>query len=193
MEFSAVNRRRPSCEAPLGSGAKKDGSFRRLAFEKTDYSGFDRDSWPPRNNSSHCVHAEMVRKASTQSRHEPLASKYGVYYSCLLQLEYFDAVRFTVIDPMHNLFLGTAKHVFKLWVKNNLLTKKDLKALREHIHLFNVEKGVGRLPHRIAYNYCGYIASQWKNWTLIYSMFFLKDLLPESHLRCWQTFVLACQ
>ena len=30
MEFSAVNRRRPSREAPLGPGAKKDGSFRRL-------------------------------------------------------------------------------------------------------------------------------------------------------------------
>ena len=104
--------------------------------EKTDYSGFDRDSWPPRHYSSHRVHAEMVRKASTQSKHEALATTYGVYYSCLLQLEYFDAVRFTVIDLMHNLFLGTAKHVFKLWVKNNLLTKKDLKALEERIHLF---------------------------------------------------------
>ena len=30
MEFSAVNRRRPSCEMPLGSEAKKDGCFRRL-------------------------------------------------------------------------------------------------------------------------------------------------------------------
>ena len=40
---------------------------------------------------------------------------------------YFDAVKFTAIDPMHNLFLGTAKHVFKLWIKKNLLTKKGLK------------------------------------------------------------------
>ena len=30
MEFSAVNRRRPSCETPLGPGAKKDSCFRRL-------------------------------------------------------------------------------------------------------------------------------------------------------------------
>ena len=30
MEFSAVNRRRPSRETPLEPGAKKDGSFRRL-------------------------------------------------------------------------------------------------------------------------------------------------------------------
>ena len=30
MEFSAVNRRRPSRETPLGPGAKKDRCFRRL-------------------------------------------------------------------------------------------------------------------------------------------------------------------
>ena len=161
--------------------------------EKTDYSGFDRNMWPPRHNSSHRLHAEMVRKASTQTKHESLATKYGVYYSCLLQLEYFDAVRFTAIDPMHNLFLGTAKNVFKLWVKKNLLSKKDLKVLEERINSFDVGTGIGRLPQRIASNYGGYTASQWKNWTLIYSMFCLKGLLPESHLRCWQTFVLACQ
>lgn len=79
------------------------GSFK----DKTDYSGFDRDLWPPRHNDSHRIHAEMVRKAPTQSKQEELATKYGVCYSCLLQLEYFDAIRFRVIDPMHNLFLGT--------------------------------------------------------------------------------------
>ena len=165
------------------------GSFK----EKTDYSGFDRDTWPLRHISSHRRHAEMVRKASTQTKREKLATKYGVYYSCLLQLEYFDAVKCTAIDPMHNLFLGTAKHVFKLWTKKNFLTKKDLKVLEERIHSFDVGTGIGRLPHRIASNYGSYTASQWKNWTLIYSMFCLEGLLPVSHLRCWQTFVLACQ
>ena len=33
MEFSAVNRRRPSRETPLGPGAKKDGCFRRLDIQ----------------------------------------------------------------------------------------------------------------------------------------------------------------
>ena len=46
-------------------------------------------------------------------------------------MEYFDAIRF---DPMHNLFLGTAKHVFKFWVKKNFLTKKDLKMLEDKIN-----------------------------------------------------------
>ena len=70
----------------------------------------------------------MVRKASARSKHEALATKYGVYYSSLLQLEYFDAVRFTSIDPMHNLFLGTAKNVLKLWIKKISYLKKNLKS-----------------------------------------------------------------
>ena len=94
---------------------------------------------------------------------------------------------------MHNLFLGTAKHVFKVWVKKNLLSKKDLKILEQKIDSFDVGTGNGRLPHRIASNYGGYTASQWKKWKLIYSLFSLKDLLPEGHLRYGQTFVLACQ
>ena len=137
------------------------GSFK----EKTDYSGFDRDLWPPRHNESHRIHAEMVCKAPTQSEQEKLATKYGVYYSCLLQLEYFDAIRFTAIDPMHNLFLGTAKHVLKLWVKKYFLTKKDLKMLEDKINSLDVGTGIGRLLDRIALNYGGYTASQWKNWT----------------------------
>lgn len=92
---------------------------------------------------------------------------------------------------MHNLFLGTAKNVFKLWIKKDFLSKKELKVLEDKINSLDVGTGIGRLSQRIALNYGGYTASQWKNWTLIYSMFCLKHLLPETHLRCWQTFV--CQ
>jgi len=45
----------------------------------------------------------------TGGKQEKLATPYGCYFSILFELEYFDGVRFTVIDPMYNLFLGTAK------------------------------------------------------------------------------------
>ena len=47
---------------------------------------------------------------------------------------------------MHNLFLGTAKHVFKLWIEKSLLSKKDLKVLEDRINNFDVGTGIGRLP-----------------------------------------------
>lgn len=139
------------------------------------------------------MNANKVKNAENKTKHEKLAKKYGVYYSSLLALEYFDAIRLTAIDPMHNLFLGTAKHLFKLWVDEELLSNKQFKEIDERISQCDVPTGFGRLPNKIASNYGCFTASQWKNWTLIYSMYCLDGLLPQPHLRCWQTFVLACQ
>ena len=41
--------------------------------------------------------------------HVLLKRHIGARYSVLLELEYLDIVRFTIIDCMHNLFLGTVK------------------------------------------------------------------------------------
>lgn len=37
----------------------------------------------------------------------------GSRFTKLNLMSYFDCIRFTIINPMHNLFLGTAKHVMK--------------------------------------------------------------------------------
>lgn len=58
-----------------------------------------------------------------------MESKYGLRYSVLLHLPYFDPVRFTVIDPMHNLYLGTGKHAFKVWLAKGFITEDDLSKL----------------------------------------------------------------
>ena len=65
--------------------------------------------------------------------------------------------------------------------------------MERRIKLFDVGTGLGRLPHKISANYGCYTASQWKNWTLIYSLFVLNGPLPVEHMRCWQAFVLACK
>ena len=158
-----------------------------------DFSGFDRDQWQPRCNELHRCHADMVRKAAIKTTHEKLATRYGCYFSVILELEYFDAVRFTVIDPMHNLFLGTAKRMFQLWLERDLLTKSKLKTIEERINKLDVGTGFGRLPHKIASNHGKYKASQWKNWTMIYSTYALHGLLPSEHLNCWHTYVMACR
>ena len=94
---------------------------------------------------------------------------------------------------MHNLFLGTAKSMFKLWMGQGLLKKQEIKIVEKRLKEFDVGTGLGRLPHKISANYGCYTASQWKNWTLVYLLFVLDGLLPKEHLQCWQAFVLACK
>ena len=90
-------------------------------------------------------------------------SQLGVRYSILLALPNFDPVTFTAIDCMHNLFLGTGKHVFSLWVERTILTKEKMSILANKIKMFSVPVGVGMLPSSISSSYGAYTASQWKN------------------------------
>ena len=162
--------------------------------EKRDYSGFNRDDWEKRTNKDHRRIASKILKCKTKTKINELSKKFGInYYSSLLDLEYFDVIRFCAIDPMHNLFLGTAKYVFKLWVADGHLTSKHLQQIETRIEEMEVPSHIGRLPKKIASNFGSYTAEQWKNWTTVYSLFALKGIISDRHYKCWQSFVLGCR
>lgn len=100
-----------------------------------DYSGYDEENWQRRDGVSHRHDVDKVAKETTLTGISAAESRYGVRYSVLLALPYFDAVRFTVVDVMHNLFLGTGKHMFQLWVKNDLLSKQLSCSRKVYIYL----------------------------------------------------------
>uniref|UniRef100_A0A1X7VCB3 Uncharacterized protein n=1 Tax=Amphimedon queenslandica TaxID=400682 RepID=A0A1X7VCB3_AMPQE len=78
-------------------------------------------------------------------------------------LPYFNPIRYTAIDPMHNLFFGTAKHCMEVWTKNNILSKQDL-----------------------------VITNQRRKCTISYSPIAFCDVLPREHLPYWLLFMKAC-
>ena len=162
--------------------------------EKRDYSGFDRNSWSSRTNEEHRRQATKISRSKTNAERNSIGQNSGIsHYSVLLELEYFDVIRFCTVDPMHNLFLGTSKKMFQLWNDLKLFSKGQLKEIEERIKSIEVPSDIGRLPMRISSNSGSYTAEQWKNWTLIYSIYCLKGILPDEHFKCWQTFVLACK
>ena len=70
-------------------------------------------SWPLRNNLKHREDIKCILVHSSKSERQQKESQLGCRYSCFLQLPYFDAVCMLIIDPMHNLYLGTAKYIFQ--------------------------------------------------------------------------------
>ena len=85
--------------------------FPTSAFgEKPDYSNFNRSEWEPRTNDAHRAAALKYRDCNTKTQQKEIEREHGVRYSILLELLYFDAPRMCIVDPMHNLLLGTAKH-----------------------------------------------------------------------------------
>ena len=158
-----------------------------------NYSGFDTSKWTPRNIESHHGNVEKVQKCSTKTERALMESKLGCRYSALLQLPYFDPIEMLVVDPMHNLFLGTAKHMLKLWLKNELISKNNFDSLQNVVDSIVVPSEVGRVPYKIKNGFSGFTADQFKNWVTLYSIPALYDYLPTEHLECWRHFVLACR
>ena len=63
---------------------------------------------------------------------------------------YFDPVRMHLIDPMHNLYLGTAKHLaLDILIGRGILTKSDVTMIEQRLkqqRLKQVPTGLGRIP-----------------------------------------------
>lgn len=159
---------------------------------KSDYSGYDRDDWSVRTHALHLEQLSEFKDAATASKHTELERKYGVRYSELTRLPYFDIVEFHTIDPMHNLLLGTGKYLMTMWKESGIVTKTDFENIQEQVDRFKVPANVGRIPHKISSNFSGFTADQWKNWICMYSILCLKEILPNNHYECWSLLVDAC-
>ena len=91
--------------------------------ERPDYSNFDRTSWEARTGSVHRSTALNHRTCATRTLQQGIERTTGIRYSVLVDLPYFDAPKMCIIDPMHNLLLGTAKHMVELWKNLTFLLK----------------------------------------------------------------------
>ena len=117
---------------------------------KMDYSGFDRQNWQPRTRTEHNAAAFAIRDLRTASGINSEESKTGCRYSELLLLPYFDAPKMLIIDPMHNLFLGSAKYFLKnILVANDYISNAQLGIIQDRVDSFIVLSGIGRIPLKI--------------------------------------------
>jgi hypothetical protein len=98
---------------------------------KPDFSDFDDEHWILRNNTQQRQEAYAWLNATHITQQRTLQTDTGSKWSELHRLEYFDVVRLTTVDPMHNLFLGTPKRMVEVWVDHGLLSTADFKAMAD--------------------------------------------------------------
>ena len=128
----------------LGCSKCKKEFLYDSSLKRRNYSGFDRDSWPKRTNYQHRQDVQETLRCKSKTERERKESEMGCCYSALLDLPYFDPVRMTVIDPMHNLFLGTAKHFMGVLTATGKLSKDVLVAIQKFVEMVIVPDG--RIP-----------------------------------------------
>ena len=84
----------------------------------------------------------------TLAERTELESKYGCRYTVLLDLPYFDPIRMTIIDLMHNLYLGSAKRLITVWIEHGLITKADRNLIQSRVNSVTTPHYVGRIPNK---------------------------------------------
>ncbi len=88
-----------------------------------DFSGFIRSEWPQRSIDVHREKAKEHSECKTHSAQIDIEKEHGIRFSLLLDMPYFNPIRMTIVDPMHNLLLGTAKCMMTIWTE---LTKTGI-------------------------------------------------------------------
>lgn len=105
---------------------------------------FNETSGFSHTNASHRQSVSQLTQCETKHQLSEKESSLGCRYSSLLKLPYFDPPKMLVIDPMHNLFLGVAKHIFKKgFIEEGILSNTDLVKIQERINKTAVPSDIG--------------------------------------------------
>ena len=77
---------------------------------------FNISSWPVRSMDEHRRRAEQWKTAVSADERDKIAKTYGVRFSELLRLPYWDPIRYTILESMHAFFLhAIPEHVRYIW------------------------------------------------------------------------------
>ncbi|KAJ3911509.1 hypothetical protein F5877DRAFT_55261, partial [Lentinula edodes] len=68
---------------------------------KSDINNIDMATWPRRNLQEHQLRAQEYHKATSDEERDHIVNTYGVRWTALLRLPYWNPIAYTVIDGMH--------------------------------------------------------------------------------------------
>lgn len=98
----------PKCHVPqselFSDQSLQDGIL--LIAGVSNFVDLSISGYPARDGEKHRELCYKYASLQTSKAKEEFFKKYGVRWTEFARLKYFDLVRYTVIDPMHNLLLG---------------------------------------------------------------------------------------
>ena len=69
----------------------------------------------------------------------------GSRFTELFHLPYYNTIQYAIIDPLHNLYLGTAKRIHHHWIEIGLLNNFNLILIQQRVNNFNTPSSFGHI------------------------------------------------
>jgi len=167
-------------------------TFPRNFGERADFSGYEIDEWEPRNKEDHIRISNLQKNAKTKTEQQAIEKAYGVRYSELSRLHYYEPIRYHLVDPMHNILLEVTKHFFITLIDLGIVEKDKLEQMDISINELNISTNIGRFPTSLHYHK-SFKAEEWKIWLLHLSLYCYRKTIPRKYYNIWQIFVRACK
>ena len=125
--------------------------------DKLNYNGFNCSALPKRSLEQHQIKGMDWKQAKTQVERHKIEGKSGFCFTALLRLSYFDSSHFSVVDPMHNILLGTDKLMINIWKEKLIITSHDFSVIQSKVDNFVKPLDVGRIPYKISSRFSTYL------------------------------------
>ncbi|KAG2204626.1 hypothetical protein INT45_003618, partial [Circinella minor] len=159
-----------------------------------NWGGFD-FAWQDRDETKNAEGAEKWKAAKTPQERERVENEYGTRWSPLCRLKYFQRSRQVLLDPFHNLYLGTCKRMMELWRRmvnpttgKPLLTKDHFTEMQKEAEQIELPPGFEISKSKIGGHFAFMKGAEWRTWVLALSSILLKNRLPPQHLKIWLKF-----
>ena len=117
------------------SAARQVASFGSIYFRqfcsfcylsKDDMDHFNPWKWEPRALARHREGVSAWKNATDRAARKRAFNRYGVRWSVLIDLPYWDPIEFTIIESMHNGYLGLFhNHCRKIWAMSITVSDGD--------------------------------------------------------------------
>ena len=156
-----------------------------------DKSGSDWENWVHRTKREVREASDDYKNCTSVGAQQAFVTEHCVRFSILNELSYWDAVNQVVFDPMHCLWMGVATHVITKWKDNKMITPKQMTVMETKLRLLPTTRRYGRMRSKLDGNMSQFTAEEMKMFTIVYSLWLLKPVLPGDHYEMWKHFVKA--
>ncbi len=206
MSYNATNGCTKCHKASIapGSGKRKAAGSHPAHKWGGFADDFAADGTRKRKTRTHQEALDMSQEylqGKSKADRDKTAKASGVRWSPLLNLPYFDIVRCTVIDMMHNRYLGVAKKILKLWFREGIV---DIK-LEQAVQRLDVPGHLGKImssfygsnfkkrneTKKAKLKYMK--AAELLHFVIYYSDVVLEDLIDAGNFSMWKCFSASCR
>lgn len=135
----------PAARQTAGFGGHKSKFFCHMCkLPRSSINNIDVDSWVPRTCEDHKETARKWRDLPTPQLRQAAFKQNSIRWSELFRLSYWDPIQYTVIDSMHNHYLGLLKHHCRnIWRMNISDKESGEKSNKEPSYPTEEELSVG--------------------------------------------------